>query len=343
MSDRTGTTTFLTIDAQDPIASGHDQYLSLSAPIVRAGEATTLTYVNGKQVALRAGGVDALVLTNAVGICAAVTFGTTNHPDNQVACLAVKIKPTDTLSACVHTAANGVSGVPESCKVAAWADMAVEMVSPVVFSSATIFNGAIQMAKGTENVEFKASTVTLSNPSACTASDEVACAALTLNNNEATCTTGAPAHGLDCAYTARVLDSNGAETTAEACHGAQQATCVAVDTTDGIPATCTDVSGCMYTTPIGTVAVKSEKTRIQGQDVFIQGKCTDDPSTLVGPSATFTFYVSTAHLGTRNAFVFSSLCCVVVDHIYVRALYSCRPRIARAQHLGKTIGISTSG
>jgi hypothetical protein len=282
LSDRSGVTPYLTVDAQDALVSGHQPFLSLSAPIVRAGELNSIVAVNGKQVKIQAAGVDAMVLTNAATICSAVSFPSIDHSGNQELCEAVRVATGDATPSCVYTQSS--PGVAESCRPAAWADMSVEMKVPMVFNDAAVFNGAITMAKGTETVDFMANALTLSNPETCEAIDADFCASIALDNNEATCTV----HG--CAYTARVL-VNGVQTVAEACYSAQQSACAAVDL-NGIPATCTSVSGCKHEPPGGTVKVNSEKTRIFGQDIFIQGKCADDPSTAVASTYTFTFYAA---------------------------------------------------
>jgi len=302
MSDRAGTTPYLIIDAQDSHISGHEQFLSLSAPMVRAGELTSVVKVNGKQVSIQAGGVDAFVATNAVALCSSITpFAVPGHANNQAQCVALRINPNDAQPACTYTAASIAK--PESCLPAAWADMSVEMKAPMVFTEKATFNGPIQMAQGTGTVGLKATTLTLSNPEQCVAINAANCEAITLGtNNAAVCTTGVPTpHGWDCAYTPRVI-TNGVETQAEACGATHSAACAAV-VLNGIPSTCTSVAGCKHISPTGTVSVDSQKTRIMGQDIFVQGKCPHDPSSGVTETSDFTFWAahcSSVPMGTSG-------------------------------------------
>jgi hypothetical protein len=250
IQDRTGATSFLTIDSQDPATS----YLSLAAPTITIGTQDSVAVaINGRQVSLQAGNDDALVLKNDAPICA--TYSITGDPTADATGCA-------DMGDCTYTPVDPSN--PASLASCDPLTKSIDSKWDMTFTGKAVFNAGIEMGRSVQTVGFRAKDVTLGNLDVCQPTDKEACETVALNGNPATCTNAG-----DCTHSPATAD------TIEMCEPARAADCAAV-TVDGTEATCTAVAGCSYVPPEGAVTMIGETTKIKGQDILIQGKCKDD-------------------------------------------------------------------
>lgn len=244
--NRAGTTSFLTINAEEAATSSVTVY----APTVTVGAADSSVKMNGRTVTLQAGNSDALVLKNDAPLCAAYVLTNSIAADTAACeaignCEYVGVSPTNSIARCQGAGAS------------------IDSKWDMTFTGKATFNAGIEMGKSVETVGFRAGDVTVGNIDTCVATDKEVCERVTLNGNPSTCTNAG-----DCDHTPATANSP------EKCVASYTDECLAVDV-DGTQATCEAITGCTFKPPAGTVSIIGETTKVKGQDILIQGKCKD--------------------------------------------------------------------
>ena len=275
--NRAGTTSYLTVESRTEATSS----VTLYAPTVTVGMDDSAVTLNGRTVTLQAGSSDALVLTNDHPLCAAYVITGVISTDT-TAC--------ENLGHCMYV---GVSATNAIAKCAGAGEI-IDSKWDMTFTGMATFNAGIEMGKSVESVGFRAGIVTFGNIDTCVPTDKAACDNAVLNGNPTVCTNAGA-----CDHTPATAD------TLETCVATHTDVCMAVDV-DGTQVTCETVSGCAFLPPAGSVRMVGEATKVQGQDILIQGKCKDDGAAVA--SGTFNFVsehcessLTGATLGDANA------------------------------------------
>eukprot|EP01046_Picozoa_sp_COSAG06_P002180 COSAG06_NODE_75_length_25804_cov_247.408364_6_plen_4151_part_00 len=244
--NRAGTTSYITINAEEEATSS----ITVYAPTVTVGAADSAVTMNGRTVTLQAGSSDALVLMNDGPLCAAYEL---------VGVISTDTAACEAIGDCEYVGVSADNAIAK-CQ---GASQTIDSKWDMTFTGKATFNAGIEMGKSVESVGFRAGDVTLGNIDTCVPTDKAACESATLNGNPTTCTNQG-----DCDHTPATAD------TPESCVASYTDACMAVDV-DGTQATCEATTGCSYVPPAGTVNMIGETTKLQGQDILIQGKCKD--------------------------------------------------------------------